>query len=192
MSNTRLIKHEGSDLYFVDSAKIKVFPCAYRGYKEETGLAHAIFDPESRLNTEKNLIKPTGKVGCEDSYIIKTTDTSLHMNFHGYDIIIDDISASDFVINGADGSVIILIPTIQLKLLNLDVTEQQAKTKVLASWLGEECLDFAYSSASQEFPTDYSGYIFTGLAFCVAVPSLTNETVSLSEFVIKDTDLSTS
>ena len=190
MSNTRLIKHEGSDLYFVDSAKIKVFPCAYRGYKEETGLAHAIFDPESRLNTEKNLIKPTGKVGCEDSYIIKATDTSLHMNFHGYDIIIDDISASDFVINGPDSSALILIPTIQLKLLNLDVTEQQAKTKVLASWLGEECLDFPYQLSTP--PTGYSGYIFTGLAFCVAAPSLTNETVSLPEFVIKDTDLSTS
>lgn len=124
------LKKYSDNLYFIDSAKINVFPCAYRGYKDQ-GDKHIIFDPESRLNTEKNLASPTGKLGYLTSYIVSNDSVAktLKLNIAGYAFEISDITAAN--LQAEDGSE--LTAAIKLTTANLDTNEQTASTKILSS-----------------------------------------------------------
>lgn len=51
---------------YLESAKVKVFPCAYRG---ENSTSTTVIDPESKLNTEFNFVH-TGRTVGRNSYII--------------------------------------------------------------------------------------------------------------------------
>lgn len=168
-----LIKYS-DNLYFIDSTKINVFPCAYRGYKDQDD-NHIIFDPESRLNTEKNLASPTGKLGYLTSYIVSNNSTAktLKLNIAGYVFEISDITAAD--LHAEDGSE--LTAAIQLKTINLDTVEQTASTKILSSWPSDS------TALDQEF--DETSHIFTGLVFYKNKPSVSGEVIELPSISVQ-------
>ena len=67
--------------FYLTSQKVKVFPSAYRGKNSED----KVYDPESRLNSEKNLTGLVNRLSSRDSYAIKIEIH--HYPFSLYDIV---------------------------------------------------------------------------------------------------------
>ena len=84
-----LFKHTNNDtdLVFINSACINVYPCGRRrAVKLDNGevVGSIPFDPESKLSTERNLRKLTAINGYTNTYIYNANDESLDFVIDGY------------------------------------------------------------------------------------------------------------
>ncbi len=106
-----LIPKQDSELKFIRSTNVKVFPCAYRGYDNTTdGSPREVFDPESAAFTEYNFTNLYSKVKSKESFIISWEDyvpegTSVQTSLlkcviGGYYFELKDLTKSDFLIDG--------------------------------------------------------------------------------------------
>lgn len=127
----------------INSTKINIYPSAYRGKDGETDSAK-VFDPESRLYTEQNIIRPilleknyvfsasgegTSPVSPRGSYVISSTvdDSGFEFVIYGYYFkiknivtdILDQIESS----NGTN-----FYACIELKDKNTNLTDTNANT----------------------------------------------------------------
>ena len=93
-----------TNAYLLESKNVKVFPCAYRGFKEveildEAGISSKlkqIFDPEANGFTEYNFANIYGK----QTKLISWSDVLLKCVIDGYYFEINGIKPTDFYIEG--------------------------------------------------------------------------------------------
>lgn len=78
--------------YVIESEKVKVFPCSYRGFDESKN----IFDPEATGFTEYNFVNIYGK----QTKLISWSDDLLKCVIDGYYFEINGIKPTDFCIDG--------------------------------------------------------------------------------------------
>ena len=113
---------------YFKSKDVRVFPCSYRGnYEKDSG--SVTFDPESRLNTESNLISAGGKLGLKENYLIEKTDSVAKFVICGYYFEISNINSYDDQLSNK---------RLFVKLTNKDIktddsTDRARSTKVLGS-----------------------------------------------------------
>ena len=103
--------------YFIESEKVKVFPCSYRGFNDDKN----IFDPEASGFTEYNFANIYGK----QTKLISWTDDLLKCIIDGYYFEIKNIAPADLFINNKLYKFAIILDTIDIV--------GSYKTKVLKS-----------------------------------------------------------
>lgn len=103
--------------YFIESEKVKVFPCSYRGFNDDKN----IFDPEASGFTEYNFANIYGK----QTKLISWTDNLLKCIIDGYYFEIKNIAPADLFINNKLYKFAIILDTIDIV--------GSYKTKVLKS-----------------------------------------------------------
>jgi hypothetical protein len=125
---------DNNTVQFINSANIKVFPCAYRGYKNGNSI-----DPEAKSNTEYNYTNLFGKLGKNKvSYVIEypTGDSPLKCVIGGYyfeitGVTVDNLKgkylaicteAIDLPVNDASRQTKVLSPIVTLNANYLDTT----------------------------------------------------------------------
>lgn len=121
-----------------NSFNIRVFPCAYRGtYISSTDSNEYLFDPEARLNTERNLTLATtlGKDTYIASWNTDVTSPTLHCVINGYNIEIDNIKPADFdTIRTVSGSIkkpLYLYLIVKEQKLQETLTDNSCKTTII-------------------------------------------------------------
>lgn len=125
---------------YFNSDQVKVYPCAYRGTKEDSQLAAAkIYDPDSRLNTEYNITK-SGSCGLkgnenrsENSYIISGPENAnvagkLEFVICGYHFDIDYLADDMIDAGGILGNLCINIGRDSKVLLPVTATDDTPAT----------------------------------------------------------------
>lgn len=172
--------NKNNKLTFLDSAKVKVFPCGRRRTRlideanDNKTAGYIPFDPEARLNTEANNRKHSALNGFKQNYIKSYESNMLSLVIGGYlfDITIDEElgnTLGNFAtkIGGTEANVIyanIKLEDIVLFSSTLDGTVPITKTTILrdqtATSVPETCLDIAYNNDVNELR-----YYFSGLSF---------------------------
>ena len=126
--------------YFIESEKVKVFPCSYRGFNDDKN----IFDPEASGFTEYNFANIYGK----QTKLISWTDDLLKCIIDGYYFEIKNIAPANLFINNKLYKFAIILDTIDIV--------GSYKTKVLKS---------IYADNVNYLDTNIDGVnCFTGLA----------------------------
>lgn len=164
-----LKKHANTSLAFIPSAKVKVFPCAYRGYINTTSIS---IDPEAKAQTEYNYVNLHNQLGrSKPSYVISYTSNTklLKCVIGGYYFEITDLEAADFVESGKQKYLAFKLKDIPLPSSDADGNR---KTKVLRSLID---INDNYLDTILEGST----YYFTGLA---VVESITGYDAYLAPF----------
>ena len=75
----------------LSSNSIKVYPTALRGGIDYTE-GSTIYDPESRLGTEFNLVNPVNRLTIDGSFVISNESNALEFSIHGYYFRVNSIS----------------------------------------------------------------------------------------------------
>lgn len=166
-----LKKHtvNGASLAFIPSAKVKVFPCAYRGYISTTSI-----DPEAKAQTEYNYVNLHNQLGRnKPSYVVSYTSNTklLKCVIGGYYFEITDLEAADFVESGKQKYLAFKLKDIPLP---SSAADGNRKTKVLRSLIdiNDDYLDTVLEGST---------YYFTGLA---VVENITGYDAHLAPFNI--------
>lgn len=154
-------------ILFVPSTKISVYPCAHRGTSETTedGVS-IVFDPESRLNTERNI---TRAGHLNRPYIISSDDSELKLNLLGYEVTIRELPADK-----KDLSVYLLLKTTNLMESTVEGEENHSTTGI-ASFYSDDSINLGEFTLDQKFAD--GNYYFTGLCLvgtAAAKTALTN------------------
>ena len=85
----------GIELAFLNSYKVRAFPCGRRRAKVEGQVEDYIpFDPEARLNTESNNRKHSSLNGYTQTYIDRITKNEFVISIAGYLFIIDGFTSN--------------------------------------------------------------------------------------------------
>jgi hypothetical protein len=168
--------------YYIESSNIRVFPCAYRGYYEETNggnIIALVFDPEARATTESNFTETFHKLSNKkDSYVVEwkpesiTSDKgTLKCVIGGYYFEIYNQSIKNFFT--PDGEPYYL--SIKVTSSNLSAADKDGprKTNVLTS--------FIETTTYLDVKNNGAKYIFTGLMISKTPPEGT--TASLKPFI---------
>ena len=160
ITDSNFIKPDNDKYYFVKSNNIKVFPCAYRGYKS-TADGPVVFDPEARSTTEANFTKTYHQISPnKTSYIVSWTGSTssegtLTFVLGGYYFEINHCKATDFI--GADNTEYSIYINLKNQALATSSDDISRTTEVLSSYRDtEDYLDFKID--------DTENYIFAGLA----------------------------
>ena len=158
-------------LTFIDSSKVRVFPCGRRRSLINNGSvsdkAYLPFDAEARLNTEANNRKHSSLNGFTQSYIRGLDNGILSIAIGGYlfEVQLDSTLAvfAESVTSTDTLYANIKLEEVMLFAGTLDGTIPPAKTKILrdqtVAQTPETCLDVPYSNNSG------TGYYFSGLSF---------------------------
>lgn len=128
--------------YFIESEKVKVFPCSYRGFNDDKN----IFDPEASGFTEYNFANIYGK----QTKLISWTDDLLKCIIDGYYFEIKNIAPADLFINNKLYKFAIILDTIDIV--------GSYKTKVLKSIYADN-VNYLDTKIGND-----NTYYFTGLA----------------------------
>jgi len=163
MAITDFYQKPGTNYYFIKSELVSVFPCAYRGSFSQAGTSTTtlkIFDPESKLNTEKSFLK-LSNLKHKSSYVLSwpkngTTVGELEFVIGGYYFTIKNLTE----IPEVSGNPIKYIG-IRVKSETLVDTTQ---TEVLSNLLNDAQL----AAGLDISPNNNNNYFFSGLAFSTA------------------------
>ena len=140
--NRRFIMKQVEKNYFIESEKVKVFPCSYRGFNDNKN----IFDPEASGFTEYNFANIYGK----QTKLISWTDDLLKCIIDGYYFEIKNIAPADLFINNKLYKFAIILDTIDIV--------GSYKTKVLKSIYADN-VNYLDTKIDND-----NTYYFTGLA----------------------------
>lgn len=150
---------------YIESQNIKIFPCAYRGYYNDTSGETAVIDPEARSNTETNFTETFHKLSAnKESYVVSWDESNsiLKCVIGGYYIEIYNHNTLEDWFNEPTGKCVpyyLCITTSPVDLGTDNTADGDRKTKLLASFADTpNYLDIKFGNQ----------YIFTGLVLKTA------------------------
>ena len=178
------------NLAFVKSLNVKAFPCGRRrstlqdidGSTSTTNdRIYIPFDPEARLNTEYNNIKPTGSNGFTSSYINNwdNTEKILSLTIGGYNFEIDlmpsttDYSNKNTFINSLAGCLGVNVNSLTRVYANIRLEKVPLYTNEnlnYETWILRNQSDTKKASTELDLPkttssSAISDFYFSGLSF---------------------------
>lgn len=178
---TRTINNGALSVGFIPSANVKVFPCAYRGYINDSGTSVGI-DPESKANTEYNYVNMYSKLGTtKPSYVISNISNTLKCIIGGYYFEITGLGQEDFIetITDANNNVSYSKKYLVLNTKPIPMpaseTDSSRSTKVLKSLIDEN-VDYLDTKIDDT-------YYFVGLA---VANTITGFEASLAPFTVDE------